>query len=303
MQLVDWGTRRFYAGQRNKTALADLLRLFHPSVLVLRELPADSKRNTPRHAQLVRKIATEARVAKTPIRWVSEQSLAQFFQKSGVVTKQKMAANMAELFPDIAWKLPPPRKPWQPEHWRISRVVAMDKDNTYAKPVLKPPKFRTTSRADLHFKIWHRFRAPGTECAPGEEVAAVSLITPHSEVHVPLSLTLRLVFDLLARHRHVPLSAAHIAATSRVDPFYRKHGCNARTSELIRRVGKSSVRVYIERIRLGLLLSFRQANLRVDARDVLVSQETVTNEVGYRLRGTFEWVHTNHPGPEFAWVS
>jgi hypothetical protein len=119
MQLVDWGTRRFYADQRNKPALADLLRLFHPSVLVLRELPADSKRNTPHRARLVSKIATEARVAKTPIRWVSEQSLAQFFQKSGVVTKQQIAANMAELFPDIAWKLPPPRKPWQPEHWQM----------------------------------------------------------------------------------------------------------------------------------------------------------------------------------------
>jgi len=119
MQLVDWGTRRFYADQRNKPALGDLLRLLHPSVLVLRELPADGKRNTPNRPELLNKIRMEARAAKTPIRWLNDQSLSQFFQKSGVVTKQQMAVSMAELFPEIAWKLPTPRKPWHPEHWRM----------------------------------------------------------------------------------------------------------------------------------------------------------------------------------------
>jgi hypothetical protein len=160
------------------------------------------------------------------------------------------------------------------------------------------------SSADFHFKIWHRFRAPGTECAAGEEVAAVSILPRQGEFHVPLSLTLRLVFDFLARHRHVPLGASQIAASFRVDPFYRQHGRNAlNCGTLIRRVSKSSVRVYIERIRRALALSFREANLRVEPQDVLLSQETVTNEVGYRLRGTFEWLHTDHPGPEFAFLA
>jgi hypothetical protein len=171
------------------------------------------------------------------------------------------------------------------------------------RPWQEPVGLRRLSAADLHFEIWHRFRAPGTECAPGEEVTACSLLERQRYFHLPLSLALRLVFDFLARHRHVPLGASQIAASFRADPFYRKHGCNALNSgALIRRVSISSVRVYIERIRRAMELSFREANLRIDARDVLVSQETVTNEVGYRLRGTFEWVHTDHPGPEFAWA-
>jgi len=157
--------------------------------------------------------------------------------------------------------------------------------------------------ADLHFKIWHRFRAPGTECAKGEEVAACSLVSNQSEFYLPLSLALRLVFDFLARHRHVPLGAAQIAASFKADPFYREHGCNAmKGGSLIRLVSISSVRVYIERIRRALTLAFGEANLLIDPCHVLVSQETVTNEVGYRLRGTFEWMHTDHRGQEFEYL-
>jgi len=160
-----------------------------------------------------------------------------------------------------------------------------------------------TLTTDLHFRIWHRFRVPGTDCAAGEEVAACFLLLSALVFYLPLSLTLRLVFDFLARHRHVPLGASQIAASFQAEPFYREHGCNAlKSGALIRRVSKSSVRVYIERIRRALALSFREANLQIEPRDVLVSTETVTNEVGYRLRCPVEWVHSDHPGPEFAWV-
>jgi hypothetical protein len=68
------------------------------------------------------------------------------------------------------------------------------------------------------------------------------------------------------------------------------------------RISKSSVRVYVERVRLALALVFRAANLRINVRDVLASEGSGTNEALYRLRGTFDWVHTDHPGREFAWV-
>jgi hypothetical protein len=35
----------------------------------------------------------------------------------------------------------------------------------------------------------------------------------------------------------------------------------------------------------------RQADLQVTPDTVLISQETVMNEVGYQLEATFEWVH------------
>lgn len=169
-------------------------------------------------------------------------------------------------------------------------------------PILRL-EFQRLKAADPHFKIWHGLRAPGTGCAPGEEVAAVSLVSHWREIHLPLSLALRLFFDFMARHTRVPQSASQIEAGFRADPFYREHGRNALSrGTLTRRVAKSSVRVYVERTRHALAMSLREADLRIDPRDVLVSEETVTNEVGYRLRGTFEWLHTDHPGREFAWV-
>jgi len=155
----------------------------------------------------------------------------------------------------------------------------------------------------LHFRIVHRFRAPGTDCAPGEEIFAIFLVYRGHEFFIPLDLTLRLLFDFFARHARVPQGASQIEASFRADPFCREHARNAPGRRpLTRKVSKSSVRVYVERICRALTLSFRAAHLRIDPRDVLVSEETVTNRVGYRLRGTFEWLHTDHQGPEFALV-
>lgn len=131
-------------------------------------------------------------------------------------------------------------------------------------------------------------------------MAGVSLAIHGHEFHIPLSLSLRLFFDFLARHPRLPQSASQIEACFRTDPFYREHAANA-TSQgtLRRRVSQSSVRVYVERLREALDISFRKANLRIESRSVLVSEETVTNEIGYRLLGTFQWLHTDHLGQDF----
>ncbi len=176
------------------------------------------------------------------------------------------------------------------------------------EPIIRTIRLLAAERAQLtksgpHFKIEHRWRAQGTECAPGEEVAAAYLVYRGREFLIPLSLTLRLVFDFLAKHTHLAQSASQIAACFRADPFYTRHGANAASDgTLRRRVARSAVRVYVQRIRRALALTFREASLRVDPSKVLVSQETVMNDVGYRLRGTFQVLHSEHPGREHAWI-
>jgi hypothetical protein len=146
--------------------------------------------------------------------------------------------------------------------------------------------------AGAHFRIVHRFRIPGTECLPGEEVAAIYVVHRGREYLIPLSVTLRLMFDCLARHSRAPQSASQIEASFRADPFYARHGMHvANSAALRRRIARSAIKVYVQRIREALTRAFREANLKLDPRDVLLSQETVMNEVGYRLRGTFQWMH------------
>lgn len=143
-----------------------------------------------------------------------------------------------------------------------------------------------------NFTILHRFRVPGTVgCAPGEEVALISIVHRSRNIPLPLSLGLRIFFDHLARRR-LAQSAAQIEASIRNDPFYVCHGANANTRhKQTRGVSRSSVKTYVARLREALARAFRVAGIAVDPCTILVSEETVSNSVTYRLRGSFRWVH------------
>ena len=80
----------------------------------------------------------------------------------------------------------------------------------------------------------------------------------------------------------------------RADPFYLKHGVNAfPRNELRRRISRSAIKEYIKRLRRALVIAFREAGLSFDPRRVVVSQPTVSNEVGYRLKATVDWFHVD----------
>jgi hypothetical protein len=145
-----------------------------------------------------------------------------------------------------------------------------------------------------HFRIRHRFHKPGTACSPGEEILAVCLIHRGEEYSLRLSMALRILFDYLARHSRFPQSATQIEAGVRADRFYSHQAQSfSGTSSRTRRIPRSYVRVYTERLRLALEVAFCEANLINQGREVLVSQRTVGNEIGYRLRARVEWIHTN----------
>lgn len=143
----------------------------------------------------------------------------------------------------------------------------------------------------LGFRVIHCFRKPGTICGPGEEIAAVPLVHQGREYWLPLPLSLRILFDYLARARY-PQSAAQIVSGIRRNPLYVSD--NATSKHERRRalpIPRSFVRVYIERLRLAIRKTLNEAGLTIEARDVLLSQRTVTNEMGYRLLGHCEWIH------------
>jgi hypothetical protein len=143
-----------------------------------------------------------------------------------------------------------------------------------------------------HFRIVHRFHVPGTDCAPGEEVAGVYLIYRGREFHLRLSLALRLLFDYLARHSHLSQSATQIEAGIRADRFYAEHAANVHGSaKQIRSIPRSYVRVYMDRLRSALQRALQEASLELCVDRVLISQATVMNEATYRIKACIEWVH------------
>lgn len=151
---------------------------------------------------------------------------------------------------------------------------------------------RVLAATGPQLRIIHRHHDGGSGCRPGEEVALISLVHRFRDVPLGLTLALRIFVDYLARHRRFPQSAAQIEAGIRADAFCLRHGANAKTTRrLTRRFSRSAVKGYVNRIRHAFMVAFLDAGLNLNPLDVLVSEHTEGNEVMYRLRASFEWIH------------
>jgi len=111
--------------------------------------------------------------------------------------------------------------------------------------------------AGPHFRIVHRFRMPGSDCQPGEEVFAVFLLYRGHEYQLRLSLSQRLLFEFLARHSRVAQSAGQIQLGIRGDDFYKFHARNADGRKpLTRRIHRTAIRVLVNRVHRAMKLVF-----------------------------------------------
>jgi hypothetical protein len=131
------------------------------------------------------------------------------------------------------------------------------------------------------FKIVCR-HGQGTDCESGEEISWILLMHRSREYLLPLSASLLSMFDYLSQHR-LPQNAEQIVRGMR----QRGNNVNTRKTHMISR---SSVKVYVERIRRALQAAFNEAQLRLDPYAVLKSEPTETNEIRYRLRADVQRV-------------
>jgi hypothetical protein len=123
--LLDWGVSS-YAPQYGaidvtvERRIVNLLEVFPPSVMVLRVPHADSGKRNARIRVVMKTLIKEARRRSISLRILGRERVRNFFIARGHETKQQIAAFLAERFPDLAWKLPPKRKPWQSEKYHMS---------------------------------------------------------------------------------------------------------------------------------------------------------------------------------------
>ena len=155
---------------------------------------------------------------------------------------------------------------------------------------------RELAQVGPHIRIYHRFRIGEVGCQPGEEVFAAAVVHRGHEHYLNLPLALLLLLDYLSHHRRVAQSSIQIEAGFRASAFYAEHGVNAmRNLQMTRSITKAAVKEYVKRLRRALTLAFYKAGLRIDPWKVVLSQPTVTNQVGYRLQGRVEWIHESSP--------
>jgi hypothetical protein len=144
----------------------------------------------------------------------------------------------------------------------------------------------------LPFKLAHRFRMPGTDCAPGEEVLAICFVPRGYEHQLRLSPSLLLLGDYLLRNSRFAQTASQIATGIHASSFYCEYATNGHgRRQRVRRIPRTAIKEYIKRLRRALALAFQEANVRINPLDVLTVEESVGNQVLYRWKAAVEVVH------------
>lgn len=120
--LVDWGGKRVEGRRKNAETIAAVLalvRTYRPDVLVLEDCRAPDSRRCARVRALIQHLEGAAKGQKLRVAFVTPQALRQACTGSPGATKQDVAIKLAERFPELARWLPPKRKLWMSEHWRM----------------------------------------------------------------------------------------------------------------------------------------------------------------------------------------
>jgi hypothetical protein len=118
--LLDWGVRSFRPGVNAvkipaaKKLLA-VLDEFTPSAIVIREREA---RRSTKKTRMLATIERQARNRSIPVRFVSRRDVDKAFV-GFERNKYEVASVLAKQFPTLASRLPPKRKIWQSEDYRM----------------------------------------------------------------------------------------------------------------------------------------------------------------------------------------
>jgi hypothetical protein len=118
-RLLDWGVIRIRHKKTDRTTF--LLKTFRPSILVLRNITRNARRDRPAVREMTRTVRHQAKSLSIPSISLStaqvKRVLGPYVKKP---TKQQFAAFVAECLPELAWQLPPRRRVWQSERWNMT---------------------------------------------------------------------------------------------------------------------------------------------------------------------------------------
>ena len=131
LQLLDFGVsgsthRGFQTGRIEK-----LVRKFQPQVIVLRKVPAGSKRDNPAVQETIKSIRSKARHLSIPVVSIEKRLIDQTFRRHCKPTKHQIALLLSACYPALRWYVPKKRKIWMPEDRRMQYFDAASLGLTY----------------------------------------------------------------------------------------------------------------------------------------------------------------------------
>ena len=120
--LVDWGVKqpKPYRQDRCVAHLQRLVDQYGPGRVVLEDHTVRPRRCSPRVQSLFRAIHRLAEQRKLRLRVIPRNRVKTAFTPDGRITKFGISRHVARVLPVLARRLPPYRKPWMSEDYRMA---------------------------------------------------------------------------------------------------------------------------------------------------------------------------------------
>lgn len=121
-QLLDWGGSTYPIRDGGSAPIqkriSPLLEIYAPSVVIVRQITKGERYGNLR--PIVSAIRKQAADHSAEVVFVGREEVRRAFGRFGKTAKYDIAAQVATFFPELMWKLPPRRKPWQTEHHNMA---------------------------------------------------------------------------------------------------------------------------------------------------------------------------------------
>ncbi len=136
---VDWGIKTVKDKNDYFEHVRLLLHLFEPSVIVVQDCTAKMARCTDAIQEVINRIAKLAKKKNIRVLRYSRADIRASFAYYGAFNKDEIARAIADVLPEFAPRVPPMRKLWKSEDYRMGLFDALSLTFTfYAKERLSP---------------------------------------------------------------------------------------------------------------------------------------------------------------------
>jgi Holliday junction resolvasome RuvABC endonuclease subunit len=128
-RLIDWGVK----GKQGEAMrlVAELIERYAPDVIVLEDVSAGKPRRSARARRLLKSIGAFAARRKIPVRRFKRSRVKAAFLQVNAFTKHQISTVIADYLPVLSLQLPPERKAWMSEDYRMSIFDAVALAFTY----------------------------------------------------------------------------------------------------------------------------------------------------------------------------
>lgn len=130
---VDWGIKTVRGAniQEGIKKATVLIHMLQPSVLVLQDCANRLSRSSSRVKQQVKAMKAAAKKRGVEVQCYSRNDVRKCFAAYGATSKDEIARAIAQQMPEFAPKVPPLRKVWMNEDYRMTLFDALALTSTY----------------------------------------------------------------------------------------------------------------------------------------------------------------------------